>query len=229
MNKKKISNLDTQSNFKITGLRYVVALLAALSVQGFPDFSDAKSNAALPVEGMYALDNMHSSVGFEIPHLVVSTVEGKFKVFEGTVDIKQDFSKSKMLASVDIASIDTGTEKRDDHLRSPDFFDAKKFSKMKFVSTAIKGGPSNFRLEGNLTIRDQTRKVIFDAKYLGAVKDGYGNEKVAFRASTRINRKDFGLTWNSVVEAGPVVGDEVTIELKIQAAKVKKDFQAAAE
>lgn len=188
--------------------------------------ADAKSKAALPGEGTYELDNMHSSVGFEIPHLVVSTVEGKFKVFDGTVEINPDFSKSKLVASVDIGSIDSGTEKRDDHLRSPDFFDAKKFAKMKFVSTAIKGEPGNFKLEGNLTIRDQTRKVIFDAKYLGAVKDGYGNEKVAFRATTRINRKDFGLTWNSVVEAGPVVGNEVTIELKIQAAKLKKDVQA---
>lgn len=205
------------------------ALLATAAVLGVGHAAEAKAKATGPAAGNYALDPMHSSVGFEIPHLVVSTVEGKFKVFEGTVDVQPDFAKSKLSATVDIGSIDTGTEKRDDHLKSPDFFDAKKFAKMTFVSTAIKGKPDGFKLEGDLTVRDQKKKVTFDAKYLGAVKDGYGNEKIAFRATTKINRKDFGLTWNSVVEAGPVVGDEVTIELKIQAAKVKQEVKAAAK
>lgn len=210
----------------------LATVAAAIAVVGLSSGAQAKAQAKVanvPAAGDYALDPMHSSVGFEIPHLVVSTVEGKFKVFEGAINVQPDFAKSKLSATVDIGSIDTGTEKRDDHLKSPDFFDAKKFSKMTFVSTAIKGKPESFKLEGDLTIRDQKKKVTFDAKYLGAVKDGYGNEKIAFRATTKINRKDFGLTWNSVVEAGPVVGDEVTIELKIQAAKVKQEMKAAAK
>lgn len=209
----------------------LMAMAATFAVMGVSNVTLAKSagKSSGPVAGNYALDPMHSSVGFEIPHLVVSTVEGKFKVFEGTVDVQPDFSNSKLNASVDIASLDTGTEKRDDHLKSPDFFDVKKFAKMTFVSSKIKGKPENFKLEGDLTIRDKTKKVTFDAKYLGAVKDGYGNEKIAFRATTKINRKDFGLTWSSVVEAGPVVGDEVTIELKIQAAKIKPEAKTAAK
>lgn len=217
----------SKSNTMIT--QALMTLATALAVAGVTSVATAKSVAKVPAVGNYALDPMHSSVGFEIPHLVVSTVEGKFKVFEGVVDVQGDFAKSKLAASVEIASIDTGTEKRDDHLRSADFFDAKKYSKMTFVSTAIKGKPESFKLEGDLTIRDQKKRVVFDAKYLGAVKDGYGNEKIAFRATTKINRKDFGLTWNSVVEAGPVVGDEVTIELKIQAAKVQPEAKTAAK
>lgn len=169
--------------------------------------------------GKYQIDPMHSKIGFEIPHLVISSVEGKFKTFEGELDIASDFSKSKINASVDINSIDTGVEKRDGHLKSPDFFDAEKNPKMTFVSKSIKGSAESFTLEGDLTIKGQTKPVSFKGKYLGAVTDGYGNRKVAFKATAQINRKDFGLTWNNMVEAGPVVGDKVTIELNIQGGK----------
>lgn len=171
--------------------------------------------------GKYQIDPMHSKVGFEIPHLVVSSVEGSFKTFEGSLDIQSDFSKSKVTAEVAIESIDTGVTKRDDHLRSPDFFDSKKHPKMIFVSRSIKGTPESFILEGDLSIKGTKKSVQFKGKYLGAVTDGYGNRKIAFQAVTAINRKDFGLTWSSMVEAGPVVGDDVTLELKIQAARNK--------
>lgn len=169
--------------------------------------------------GAYQIDPMHSKVGFEIPHLVISTVEGKFKTFQGKLDLNENFTKSKLEASADIDSIDTGVSKRDDHLKGPDFFDAKKYPKMTLVSKSISGTPESFKLEGDLTIHGKTKRVTFDGKYLGAVTDGFGNRKAAFQASTKINRKDFGLTWNNMVEAGPVVGDQVTIDLKIQAAK----------
>lgn len=172
--------------------------------------------------GAYQIDPAHSKVGFEIPHLVISTVEGKFNNFEGKIDLKDKFENSKVGVTADISSIDTGVAKRDDHLKSPDFFDAAKNPKMKFESTGISGTSDNFKLTGNLTIKGVTKKVTFDGKYLGQVKDGYGNEKVAFTAKTKISRKDFGLTWNTMVEAGPVVGDEVTIDLRIQAALPKK-------
>ena len=170
--------------------------------------------------GSYQLDPMHSKVGFEIPHLVISSVEGKFNQSEGEIKLDPTFTKSSAKISTEISSIDTGVAKRDDHLKSPDFFDAKKYPTMKFESTEVTGTPDSFKLIGNLTIHGVTKKVVFDAKYLGTVKDGYGNEKAAFDAKTKISRKDFGLTWNNVVEAGPVVGDEVSIGLKIQAAKV---------
>lgn len=172
--------------------------------------------------GSYQVDSAHSKVGFEIPHLVISSVEGRFTAFSGTVDLADDFAKSKASVEVDLGSIDTGVGKRDEHLKSPDFFDVGKHPKMTFVSTGVVGKPDAFQLKGNLTIHGVTKPVVFDAKYLGTVADGYGNQKAAFTAKTKINRKDFGLTWNNVVEAGPVVGDEVTIDLRLQAGRPGK-------
>lgn len=175
----------------------------------------------------YALDPMHSKVGFEIPHLIISSVEGRFNKSEGTFTLAEPFEKSSFKASVEVASVDTGEKKRDDHLASPDFFDAKKFPKMTFESSEVKGTPESFKLIGNLTIHGVTKKVTFDSKYLGSVVDGYGNQKVAFHGTTKINRKDFGLVWSQAVEAGPIVGDEVTIILNIQAGKPGKATPAA--
>lgn len=170
--------------------------------------------------GKYNVDPMHSNVDFEIPHLVISSVEGHFKTFNGALTIdEKNFEKSKLDAEVEIASIDTSVNDRDNHLKSPDFFDAAKYPKMIFKTTAIKGTPESFKLMGNLTIKGTTKPVTFDAVYKGSVKDAYGNLKTAFTATTKISRKDFGLTWNKMVEAGPVVGDEVTIRLKVQATK----------
>lgn len=178
-------------------------------------FALAKSK---PAPGVYQLDPLHSKVGFEVPHLVISSVEGSFKVFDGKIQIEDNFSRSKVSASVDVGSIDTGVSKRDDHLRSPDFFDAQKFPRMTFESTAITGSPDSFKLEGDLTIHGVKKRVVFDCVYLGQVTDGYGNRKVAFKGKTKINRKDFGLVWNMMVEAGPTVGAEVSIALNFQAA-----------
>jgi len=173
--------------------------------------------------GTYPIDVAHSKVGFEIPHLVISTVEGKFNTVEGSVNLNEKFDKSSVKASVDVNSIDTGTVKRDDHLRSPDFFDVKKYPKMTFVSTGIKGTPDSFKLEGKLTIHGVTKPVVFDAKFLGAINDGFGNDRVAFSATTTVKRADYGLTWNKAIEAGPVVGESLTINLKVEAAKpIKK-------
>ena len=168
----------------------------------------------------YQIDPMHSKIGFEIPHLVISTVEGKFTKYDGNIELAEKFEKSKVNVAVDMNSIDTSVQKRDDHLKSPDFFDVAKYPNMKFESTGVSGTPDNFKITGNLTLKGVTKKVVLDGKFLGAVKDGYGQDKTAFQAKTKISRKDFGLTWNKMVEAGPTVGDEVTIDLRIQAAKV---------
>ena len=196
--------------FLKTGL--VAAMVSTLAISAFA--ADAKYNA-----GKYDVDPAHSSVGFEVPHLVISTVEGKFTKFEGTVELNEKFEKSSVKASADTASVNTGNEKRDGHLKSADFFDSAKNPKLTFESTEIKGTPASFKLIGNLKIKTTTKKVTFDAKYLGTINDGMGNEKVAFTATTKIARKDFGLTYGAMVEAGPVIGDDVTITLKIEAAR----------
>lgn len=168
--------------------------------------------------GKYNVDGMHSKVGFEVAHLVISSVEGAFTKYEGVIQLDKDFKKSKVEMKIDADSINTQVGKRDDHLKSPDFFDVAKYPKLSFESTEIKGSPEKFKLIGNLTIKDKTKKVTFEAKYLGQVKDGYGQTKAAFEANTEISRKEFGLLWNDMVEAGPAVGDKVKIQLKIQSA-----------
>ena len=169
--------------------------------------------------GSYAIDTAHSKVGFEIPHLVIATVEGRFAAFDGNITIDKTLEKSKANLNVDVASINTDNKDRDDHLRSPDFFDVSKNPKMTFVVKKITGSTDNLKLVGDLTLKGKTKQVTLDAKYLGDVNDAYGNHKIAFSATGKINRKDFGLTWSSVVEAGPVVGDEVTLNIKIEANK----------
>ena len=170
--------------------------------------------------GAYVVDSTHSKVGFSIKHLVFTDVEGSFKEFEGSLDLKESFEKSSFQGSVDIASIDTGVEKRDGHLKSADFFDAKKHPKMKFETTSLSGSAKSFQAKGKLSIKGITKDVVFKGKVLGFIKnDGWGNKKVALQLETTINRKDFGLTWSKVVEVGPVVGDQVKIKLNIQAAK----------
>ncbi len=173
---------------------------------------------AIP-EGKFNVDPMHSKVGFEVPHLVISSVEGKFNKFEGVITSDKATDKSKVEFSADIASIDTGVADRDTHLKSPDFFDAKKFAKLTFTSTKVTLADDTLTIVGNLKIKDKSKEVTITAKYLGEVKDAYGQDKIAFKGSTKINRKEFGLTWSKMVEAGPAVGDEVTISLNIQAAK----------
>ena len=180
----------------------------------------ATAQAADKMEaGKYNIDPMHSKVGFEVPHLVISSVEGKFKTFSGVLVLDEKFEKSKLDAEVDISSIDTSVKDRDDHLKSPDFFDAATYPKMTFKSTSISGKAEKFKMTGDLTLRGKTQKVVFDGTYKGTAKDAFGNIKAAFSATAKISRKDFGLLWNKAVEVGPVVGDIITIDLKIQAAK----------
>lgn len=175
--------------------------------------------ADAPQPGTYQIDPSHSRVGFEVPHLVISSVEGKFEKFNGSLQLDEDFARSRVTTTVEIASLTTGVSQRDEHLKSADFFDASLFQSMRFESTKMQGSQGDFLLHGNLTIRDITRKVTFKGKILGSVIDGYGNNRVAIKAEAVISRKKFGLTWNSVVDSGPIVGDTVTIRLKVQAIK----------
>lgn len=171
--------------------------------------------------GKYNIDGMHSKIGFEIPHLVISSVEGKFDQYSGTILVDKKIENSKVDVSIDVATINTGVVKRDDHLKSGDFFDVAKFPKITFISKKVTQTSDGLEIAGVLTIRNVSKNATLKVSFLGQVKDGYGQDKIAFKAKTKINRKAYGLSWSSMVEAGPVVGDEVEINLNIQAALSK--------
>lgn len=170
----------------------------------------------------YEIDPSHSTVGFKVKHLAISSVFGKFANFKGdfTFDPKAP-DKAKAAAVINVGSINTEEKKRDDHLRSNDFFDAAKFPEMKFTTKEIKEvNGESFKVLGELTIRDVTKPVVLDVTYQGSATDPWGKERAAFTATTKINRRDFGLTWSKVLETGAlVVGDEVTIQIEVEGIK----------
>ncbi len=169
--------------------------------------------------GKYSLDAAHSTVGFDVSHLVIASVEGRFNGVTGEIEMGKKLEDTKITAKVDIKSVSTGNGDRDKHLMSPEFFDAEKFPEMTFVSKSISGKADALKIKGDLTMHGVTKAVVLDGKYAGVANDPFGNTKIAFQAKGKINRKDFGLTWSKMVEAGPVVGDEVMIELKVEAGK----------
>ena len=183
---------------------------------------ETKKEAAQPAK--WAVDPAHSSIKFTVKHLTVSEVEGRFKTFDGTVETTgADFVDSKVNFNVDVPSISTDNDMRDKHLKSDDFFNAEKYPKMTFTSVSFKrstGG--NYVLEGDLTIRDVTKRMKFAVSYGGTMVEPYGNTKAGFRAIGHISRKAYNLKWNTLTEAGgAVVGDEVTILLNLEFAKQK--------
>lgn len=169
----------------------------------------------------YKVDPVHSQLHFSVAHLVMFKVRGLFTDFSGTVEADPASQTLQSIrATITTSSIDTRIEKRDKHLRSEDFFAVDRFPQMKFVSKKIVGNGTDITIHGDLTIRDQTREVVLKGQYLGSNKDGWGNEVAGFEATGKINRKDFGLTWNKVLETGGVtVGEEVELGLEIQAIK----------
>jgi polyisoprenoid-binding protein YceI len=172
----------------------------------------------------WVLDPMHSEVQFKVKHLVISTVSGFFKSFEGELDTENDdFTDAKISFSLDINSIDTNQSQRDEHLKSAEFFDAEKYPKISFQSTSFtKSGDDEYKLEGNLTVKDVTKPVTLDVEFGGAADDFYGNTKAGFEISGKINRKEFGLTWTGVTEAGAVVvGEDIKLLINVQFAKQK--------
>jgi len=180
--------------------------------------------AAANAQSKWTVDASHSNVKFSVNHLVVSEVEGYFKKFDGTIDAPgADFNNSKINFTVDVNSINTDNEMRDKHLKSDDFFNGEKYPLMLFKSTSFKKGKgNNYVLEGDLTIRDVTKKVKFDVAYGGTVVDPWGNTKAGFKTTAKISRKAYGLKWNTLTEAGgAVVGDEVTMIIKLEFAKGK--------
>ncbi|RYU78863.1 YceI family protein [Hymenobacter persicinus] len=170
----------------------------------------------------WALDPTHSEVQFKVKHLVISTVTGSFKKFEGEAETEGDsFENAKVRFSADINSIDTNQEQRDEHLKGADFFDAATYPQLTFVSTSFtKVSGSDYKLTGDLTIHGVTNPVTFDVEYGGAAGDFYGNTKAGFDVTGKINRKDFGLTWSGVTEAGSiVVSEDVKLSASVQFTK----------
>lgn len=178
----------------------------------------AVSSLALSQSG-WKLDKNHSSIGFSVKHLVISTVSGNFKDFDITLTTaKDDFSDAAVQAVIKMASINTDNTARDNHLKSDDFFNAEKFPEIKFTSTSFeKVGEGKYKITGDLTIRDVTKKVVFDAVYNGSIKTPWGNTAMSWTAATIINRFDYNLKWNKALESGGLIaGQDVTITINLE-------------
>jgi len=169
---------------------------------------------------LWDIDPSHTSIGFTVRHMVFAKVHGQFAKFKGSIEIDRERPEnSAVAATIEAGSIDTHEEKRDGHLRSPDFLDVERFPEIAFRSTGVRRGQGEkLQVVGDLTIRGVTRPVTLDAELLGEAKDPFGNARAGFTARTSLDRKDYGLKWNQVLEAGGVlVGDRVDIELDVQA------------
>jgi len=170
----------------------------------------------------WEIDSSHSSVHFAVRHLVIAKVRGSFTRWSGTVQVPDgDFSKATVAVTIDASSIDTGVADRDAHLKSADFFDVAQYPELRFVGKRVQPRSGDvIDVVGDLTIKGITREVVLRVEQHGQAKDPWGNLRTAFSAKTSIDRKDFGLTWNQVLETGGVmVGDRVEIEAEIQAVK----------
>ena len=172
--------------------------------------------------GRWRVDPAHSSVAFEVKHMMISTVRGHFRAFDGTLEAAEDDpANSRAWGSVNVASIDTGNAERDEHLRSADFFDAARYPEIRFASTRVahvEGG--TYHIWGDLTIKDVTREVAMDATVHGAGEDPWGNERVGVTVEGVINRNDFGLTWQQrLARGGVLVGEDVKIVLDVSAVR----------
>ena len=204
-----------------------LAALAAATFLGGPPAVEAGAQATkaayVPIPaGEYKIDPAHSIIGFAIRHLEINWVEGRFKDFVGTIRYDEsDVTKSSVEFTAKIESIDTGVEARDKHLRTADFFDATKYPEMTFKSTRVeRKGKNGYVLHGDLTLRGVTKPVALPFTITGAIKDPWGNTRFGVNAQTKINRRDYGITWGKALESGGLdVGNEVTIDLQLEALK----------
>jgi polyisoprenoid-binding protein YceI len=176
------------------------------------------------------LDPVHTHIGFSVKHMMVTTVRGQFREYRGTVRLDpKDFSRSSFEGEIDVASIDTGVADRDNHLRSNDFFDAPNHPKIKFKSSRIEAkGEGEYVVHGDITIRGVTKPIALDVEFHGTSKNPYGKTVAGLTASGSINRKDFGVSFNALLETGGVaVGEKVKLELEVEAVYVEESVAAA--
>jgi polyisoprenoid-binding protein YceI len=192
-------------------MKRIAAAIAALA----PALALAQSS--------WNIDTAHTQAGFSVRHLVISTVRGDFGKTSGMVKLDdKDVTKSSVEATIDVTTINTRIADRDKHLKSPDFFDVEKFPTMTFKSTKVEKAGDGLKVTGDLTMKGVTKPVTLAVSGPTAeIKDPYGNTRRGLSAKGKIDRKEFGLTWSKVVEAGPVVGDEVTIEIDAELVKAK--------
>jgi polyisoprenoid-binding protein YceI len=170
----------------------------------------------------WQIDSSHSGIHFTVRHLVIAKVRGQFSRWTGVLEAStSDFTRGALDVVIDAASIDTGVADRDKHLRSADFFDVERYPEITFTSTGVtQTSADRLRVDGALTIKGITREVALDVEVLGQAKDPWGNQRAAFSATTSINRQEFGLTWNQVLETGGVmVGDRIDIAIDIEAVR----------
>lgn len=167
----------------------------------------------------WTIDPSHSVVEFAVKHMVFATAKGRFSEFSGTITLDQDnIANSSASVEIAAASVDTRDAKRDEHLRSADFFDVENFPTLTFVSTGVQPKGNDLSIAGNLTIHGVTRPVVLEAEFNGQGTNPWGKQVISYSASTKINRKDFGLNWNAALESGGVlVSDEVKITIEIEA------------
>lgn len=167
--------------------------------------------------GTYVIDPSHTELGFSVRHAMISKTRGRFSGVTGTMVFGEDVESAKATAEIDASTIDTREPTRDGHLRSPDFFDVEKYPTLSYTSTGISVTDDGYVLDGDLRIKDVTRPVSLEVEFNGAATDPFGNKKLGFTATTVINRKDYGLTWNAALETGGVlVGDKITITLELE-------------
>jgi polyisoprenoid-binding protein YceI len=176
-------------------------------------------NIPVATRTKWTFDLSHSEIGFKVKHLMITNVKGVFKEYSGTIYTKgDDFSSAEIELSIRTTSLSTGELNRDNHLRSPDFFDSGKFSEIEFKNSLLeKISKNEYVLYGDLIIKGVTKKIKLDVEFNGVVKDPYNNVKAGFEVTGKINRKDFGLVWNATLETGGLMlGDEVAIKCEIQ-------------
>ncbi|MBN6886836.1 polyisoprenoid-binding protein YceI [Cytobacillus horneckiae] len=176
------------------------------------------------VKSKWMLDPAHSSVDFSVKHMMIANVKGTFNQFDATIEADpDDLTSASIELNIDLASVDTRNEDRDNHLRSADFFNVEKNPKMTFTTTNIeRKGEGEYNVTGNLTIAGVTKSETISVTYEGSGVDPWGNVKVGFTADGSLNRSDYGLTWNSALETGGVlVGDKIKISLDLQASKAE--------
>ena len=169
----------------------------------------------------WGIDGAHSIAEFAVKHMMISTVKGRFRDVQGSIELdEQHPENSTVRAAIDTASVDTGVEQRDAHLRSGDFFDTERFPTISFRSTRVEREGDDWKVYGDLTIRDVTRPVTLDVEFCGVATDPWGNLRAAFLASTEINRDEFDVSWNQALEGGGfLVGKGVRIELDVEAVR----------
>jgi polyisoprenoid-binding protein YceI len=166
----------------------------------------------------WSIDPAHSEVVFKVKHLMISTVSGKFDKYAATVETDgDDFTTAKINFSADVNSVNTGNEQRDGHLKAPDFFDVAQYPQITFTSTKFeKVSGDNYTLHGDLTIKSVTKNIQLAVEYNGTGKDPYGNIKAGFGLTGKINRSDFGLSWNVPLENGVMLGEEIKVSADVQ-------------